>query len=100
MFIADIYKRPRRCVLGICMLITGSFTGTPVALLHNVKNNKVLHETVVLLSIRTEEIPVVAPGDRIAIEVLEQGFRRVTARYGFTETPNVRGPRTLPPTWP
>jgi KUP system potassium uptake protein len=49
----------------------------------------VLHERVVLLTISGEDIPFVPDEERIIIENLEQGFFRITARYGFIETPNV-----------
>jgi KUP system potassium uptake protein len=90
MFIADVAQRKPTRVPGVSVFMTGSLSGTPVALLHNVKNNHVVHETVVLLSVNTEEVPHVPPRERIAVESLEQGFHRVTARYGFMDTPDVQ----------
>jgi KUP system potassium uptake protein len=90
MFIADVAKNPPIRVPGVSIFMTGSLTGTPVALLHNVKNNKILHETVVLLSVTTEEIPSVKRAERVSVEVLDQGFRCVKARYGFMDSPDVQ----------
>lgn len=61
----------------------------PAALFHNVKHNQVLHETVVLLSVRTEEIPHVPLPGRVEVEELDSGFWSVVIHYGFMDTPNV-----------
>src|SRR5205814_3737901 len=90
MFIADCAKRPPHRVGGVSVFMTGAESGIPVALLHNFKNNKILHETVVLLAIRTEEIPHVRKQDRVTVEALPEGFWRVVARYGFMDTPDVQ----------
>src|SRR6202012_47128 len=66
---------------------------TPVAMMHNLKHNKVLHERNVLLTIETAETPRVREDDRVLIETIAPDFKRVTLRYGFMESPNV--PRTL-----
>jgi KUP system potassium uptake protein len=76
-------------VPGTAIFMTGNPEGTPPALLHNLKHNKVLHEQVVLLTIIPEEIPHVVVGERVEVEPLEQGFVRVVARYGFMENPSI-----------
>jgi KUP system potassium uptake protein len=62
-------------------------------LLHHVKHNKMLHEQVVLLSIETAQVPTVPFGKNFAVEDIGEGFYRVTAAYGFMQSPNV--PRLL-----
>jgi KUP system potassium uptake protein len=70
--------------------MTSTADGVPVVLLHHLKHNKVLHEQVVLMSIKTAEVPELEDSDdRITVTKLEQGFWRVEARYGFMEQPNV-----------
>ena len=70
--------------------MSGNRTGTPLALLHNLKHNKVLHEQVVLLTVRTEEVPFLMDArDRVSIEKLEEGFWRVQVHFGFMEKPDV-----------
>ncbi len=76
-------------VPGTAIFMTGNAEGTPPALLHNLKHNKVLHEQVVLLTILSEEVPHVPSQERVEVEPLEQGFVRVVARYGFTENPSI-----------
>ncbi|HYO57323.1 potassium transporter Kup [Archangium sp.] len=76
-------------VPGTAIFMTGSPEGTPPALLHNLKHNKVLHEQVMLLTIASEEVPHVPPEDRVEVIKLEEGFVRVIARYGFMENPGI-----------
>jgi KUP system potassium uptake protein len=76
-------------VSGTAVFMTGNPEGTPPALLHNLKHNKVLHEQVVLLTILVEEVPRVSAEERVEVEPLEQGFVRVIARYGFAENPSI-----------
>jgi KUP system potassium uptake protein len=64
-------------------------TGTPLALLHNVKHNKVVHEQNVLLTLATEDVPLVAEAERMSVWPLGQGFFRVIAHYGFMDLPDV-----------
>ncbi len=76
-------------VPGTAVFMTGNPEGSPPALLHNLKHNKVLHEQVVLLTILSEDVPHVAPDERVEVQPLEQGFVRVIARYGFMENPSI-----------
>jgi KUP system potassium uptake protein len=69
--------------------MTAQPTGTPPALAHNVRYNKVLHEHVVLLTARTELTPYVAEGRRVSIDVLGHDIVYVTVLYGFMEDPNI-----------
>jgi len=76
-------------VPGTAIFMTGNPEGTPPALLHNLKHNKVLHEQVTLLTIASEEVPHVPPEERVEVIKLEAGFVRVIARYGFMEDPSI-----------
>jgi KUP system potassium uptake protein len=76
-------------VRGTGVFMAGNPTGTPLVLLHHVKANKVLHETVVLLSITTEEVPFVAASERLDVRELGEGIWRALARYGYMESPDV-----------
>jgi KUP system potassium uptake protein len=76
-------------VPGIAVFLTAHTEGVPIALLHNLKHNHVLHEDVVILTIVTVDTPVANPAKRIETRELESGFYRVLARSGFMETPNV-----------
>ena len=70
--------------------MSGNRHGTPLALLHNLKHNKVLHEQVVVLTVQTEEVPYLTNArDRVAVQELEGGFWRVQVHFGFMEKPDV-----------
>jgi KUP system potassium uptake protein len=89
LFLSDIARKKPHRVPGTAVFMTSTADGVPVVLLHHLKHNKVLHEQVVLMSIKTEDVPEVRSDERLALEKLEHGFHRVTARYGFMETPDV-----------
>ncbi|HWW64685.1 MAG TPA: potassium transporter Kup [Sphingomonadaceae bacterium] len=76
-------------VPGTAVFMTSAAEGVPHALLHNLKHNKVLHERVVLLTVKIEDVPFVDAENRTALENLEQGFYRLVVRYGFMEEPDV-----------
>jgi KUP system potassium uptake protein len=89
-FLEDVKrKRPAR-VPGTAVFMTSDTSGVPTVLLHHLKHNKVLHEQVVLLSILTSVVPEVPASERVQVDSLGEGFYRVTARYGFMQTPRVR----------
>ncbi len=88
-FIADVAQlRPHR-VQGIAVFMSSNPRGVPIVLLHHWKHNRVLHETIVLLSVVSETVPEVRSKDRVQASALGHGFFQVTAHYGFMETPNV-----------
>lgn len=87
--IASLEKSPPVRVTGTAVYMTRAINVIPFALLHNLKHNKVLHERVVLLTLRTEDAPYVHNVHRVTIEQLSPTFWRVVASYGFKETPNV-----------
>ena len=88
-FLADIAANPPHRVSGTAVFMTSNGDGTPPTLLHNLHHNKILHERIILLTVATTDGPVVAVEDRLTVTPLQQGFFRVRACYGFTETPAV-----------
>jgi KUP system potassium uptake protein len=93
LFLADVRESGMHRVPGTAVFMTSNAEGIPPVLLHHVKHNKVLHDQVVLLSISTDAVPTVPLGKNFDVDELGEGFYRVTARYGFLQTPHV--PRLL-----
>jgi KUP system potassium uptake protein len=92
-FVAQVARRPAQRVAGTAVFLTSNPDGTPHALLHNLKHNRILHERVVFLTVRFHDAPFVAADRRARVEDLGQGFHRIVLTCGFKETPNI--PREL-----
>jgi KUP system potassium uptake protein len=80
-------------VPGAAVFMTSNLDFVPNALLHNLKHNKVLHEQVFFVTVRTLDFPQAEPGERAQAEEVSPGIYKVTLFYGFMESPNV--PRAL-----
>ena len=89
-FLESLSRHQPHRVSGTAVFMTSESDGVPVVLLHHLKHNKVLHETVILLSIVTAEVPEVAAAEKFSITRLQYGFWRARAEYGFMESPDVR----------
>jgi len=76
-------------VPGSAVFMVATPTGTPLALLHHLKANKCLQQTVVLLTITTWEVPQVEDSERLSVEELGEGIWRAVGRYGYMESPDV-----------
>lgn len=87
--IASLEKSPPTRVPGTAVYFSRATRVIPFALLHNLKHNKILHERVVLLTMRTEDAPYVLNARRVTVEQLSPTFWRVIANYGWRETPDV-----------
>ena len=80
-------------VPGTAVFMTGNLDFVPNALLHNLKHNKVLHEQVFFVTVRTRDVPQVEAAERATAEEVAPGIYKITLNYGFMESPNV--PRAL-----
>ncbi|HLL58766.1 MAG TPA: potassium transporter Kup [Allosphingosinicella sp.] len=76
-------------VPGTAVFMTTSPDGIPHALLHNLKHNKVLHERIILLTVRIDDVPFVEDGCQVMLTDLESGFYRLIIRYGFMQEVDV-----------
>ena len=88
-FIERLVQRPPLRVPGTAVFLTSSLQAAPLALLHNLKHNKVLHERVVVLTVVMEDVPKVPESERLRVDVMEGGFYRLLLHYGFLDTPDV-----------
>jgi KUP system potassium uptake protein len=88
--LSEILKaRPPHRAPGTAIFLTSDADIAPVALMHNLKHNKVLHEKNIILTVETAETPRVNDDSRIRIEPLNDDFKKLIVTYGFMESPNL-----------
>ena len=80
-------------VRGTSVFLSTSADTVPAALLHNLKHNQVLHERVIILNVKVEEVPHIGDEKRVEIHSAGSGFYRVILHYGFMEEVDI--PRDL-----
>ena len=83
-----VETRPAR-VPGTAVFMTAQPLGTPPALAHNLRYNKVLHEHVITLMVTTQRVPHVPANQQVTVRELGHGVFHMAVRYGFMEDPNV-----------
>ena len=88
-FVAAALARNPMRVPGTAVFMTAQAQGTPAALVHNLRHNKVLHERVIVLTVQTTQTPHVAPEDRFSMSPLGKDLFNASLRYGFMDEPNV-----------
>ena len=93
--IAMLTARPPMRAKGTAVFLTQDPAHVSAAFMHNLKHNQVLHEQVVLLTVRTVRRPRIPDSDRVAVTDLGWGFKSVVLTFGFMETPNVARGLTL-----
>lgn len=76
-------------VRGTAVFLASSPVGTPIALLNNLKHNRVLHERNILLTFLTERVPYWVEKPRLEITAISDRFFRVIAHFGFMEIPTI-----------
>lgn len=91
-FLADLRAHPQLRVRGTAVFMS-PVLAIPNTLLHHLKHNKSLHEQVVIVTVRTENVPWVDVDATLRIADLGQGFFRIVAHYGFMQSPDI--PRLL-----
>ena len=78
-------------VRGTSVFLSTSAEVVPAALLHNLKHNQVLHERVLILNVKIEEVPHVSAERRLEVHNAGEGFFRVILHYGYMEEVNIPG---------
>jgi KUP system potassium uptake protein len=92
-FLLEVQSGPIVRVPGTAIFMSGSASRVPPALRHNLEHNKVLHERVVFVTVKTQAVPHVRSGNRLELEDFGNGLYRLRLNYGFMEEPDV--PRAL-----
>ena len=88
-FLDSVFISPPARVEGTAVFLTAAVGTVPNALLHNLKHNKVLHETNLFVSVRSHEVPWIGLDKRIEIERLGHDCWQVQINYGFKNDPDV-----------
>ena len=76
-------------VRGTSVFLSTSSESIPSALLHNLKHNQVLHERVLILNVKVEDVPHVSAANRLEVHEAAKGFYRVILHYGFMDEVDV-----------
>lgn len=76
-------------VAGTAVFMNGNASRTPSALLHNIEHNKVLHQRVLFVTVKTRPIPFVPKDERFLYENLGKGFHRIKLYFGYMEEPKI-----------
>jgi KUP system potassium uptake protein len=78
---------------GTAVFMSSAAEGIPSALLHNLKHNQVVHERVIILTVKIEGVPHIPSENRFETQAIGSGFYRVILHYGFIEEVDI--PRDL-----
>ena len=87
-FLGALSSRVHR-VPGNAVFLTATPDNAPSALLHNLKHNKVIHERVIVLSVRYEDDATIGLEDRYELTALPLNFYRLVLHYGFMEEADI-----------
>ena len=91
MFVERLIADPPFRIPGTAIVLGRMAKGVPLALSHNVKCNRSLHERVMLVAVSVTETPRAPDDERIRIVHVGEGMARAELRFGFMEQPNVPG---------
>ncbi|HSV65561.1 MAG TPA: potassium transporter Kup [Mycobacteriales bacterium] len=88
-FIEQIREMKVPRVPGTAVFPHPTMQTTPLALRANLEHNHVVHQHVVIISARSENVPHVPPAQRLSVDNLgytDDGIIHLTAHYGFQES--------------
>ncbi len=88
-FLEAVFIAPPVRVSGTAVFLVSDQGSTPNALLHNLKHNKVLHETNLFVTVRHHEVPWIGFDKRVEMESLGNDCWQVTLHFGFKNEPDV-----------
>src|SRR5690606_31968433 len=89
LFLPSVFLQPPLRVPGTAVFLSAEKGSTPVALLHNLKHNKVLHQRNLFVDVRHHEVPWIGFDRRCEVEPLGHDCWQVTLHFGFKDDPDV-----------
>lgn len=78
-------QRPPTRIEGTAVFLTQDLDVTPSALLHNLKHNKALHRSNIVLRVESQATPYVAPEQRVVVERIDDSFLKARLCYGYMD---------------
>lgn len=88
-FLNAVFADPPVRVMGTAVFLSANPGRVPNALLHNLKHNKVLHDTNLFLNVHTDDVPRVKPSQQVRFFDLGYGCWQVSVQFGFMDDPDV-----------
>ena len=88
-FLEAVFVNPPSRVAGTAVFLASEPGLTPNALLHNLKHNKVLHETNLFVTVKHHEVPWIGFDRRCEIDSLGRDCWQVSLHFGFKNDPDV-----------
>jgi len=88
-FVSSLLAHPPHRVEGTAIFLTAHVDYVPVAMLHNLKHNRVMHERIFFIKLSTWDVPYVNDDQRITMKDLGGGVYLVRAVHGFKESPDI-----------
>jgi KUP system potassium uptake protein len=88
-FLEAVFVSPPTRVPGSAVFLTAETGTVPNAMLHNLKHNKVLHETNLFVTVVNQEVPWIGLDKRLSIESLGHDCWQVIVNYGFKNDPDL-----------
>jgi KUP system potassium uptake protein len=88
-FLESVFVSPPARVSGTAVFLSSESGLTPNALLHNLKHNKVLHETNLFVTVKHHEVPWIGFDKRCELEPLGHECWQVNLHFGFKNDPDV-----------
>jgi len=88
-FVNSLLAHPPHRVEGTAIFLTAHVDFVPIAMLHNLKHNRVMHERIFFIKLSTWDVPYVSDAERITMKDFGGGIYLVRAVHGFKEAPDI-----------
>ena len=88
-FVNSLLAHPPHRVEGTAIFLTSHVDFVPIAMLHNLKHNRVMHERIFFIKLSTWDVPYVSDSERITMKDFGGGIYLVRAVHGFKESPDI-----------
>jgi KUP system potassium uptake protein len=88
-FLDSLFFSPPGRVEGTAVFMSTQFDMVPNAFLHNLKHNKVLHDTNIFVTVQSHEVPHVDLSGRLSVQSLGHNSWQVVIHYGFKDDTDV-----------